>query len=318
MNILVILEAFDSKFRKTSIEAACKARQLADDTDSKMTALVIGYNVFDISNQLKKYGIDNIFVIDNEKLKDYSTDVYLNIIDQFLDTCKSEIIIFGSSNQSKDLAPRLAARNNGSLCLDCIELGFKNDSFIASKYIYGGKIIADISLESSPKIIVTRAGIIKPTEKQGKADIQKLDIILKESQIVIENVEFDNNTKDLSEADIIVSGGRGIGGSDFSILENLAKELKGAIGASRSAVDEGWRPSSDQIGQTGKTVSPNLYIACGISGAIQHIAGISTSKIIVAINKDSEAPIFSKADYGIVEDIFDIIPIITQKLQNKA
>jgi electron transfer flavoprotein alpha subunit len=181
--------------------------------------------------------------------------------------------------------------------------------------MYGGKIFAEIILEGFPKIIGIRPNAMGITSNSAEVVVEKFDAQLQEGKMKFLEKTMDTGKVELTEADVVVSGGRGMGGADFTIIEELASVLGGAVGASRSAVDEGWRPHSDQVGQTGKTVSPSLYIACGISGAIQHLAGMSSSKIIVAVNKDPDAPIFSKADYGIVGDLFEIIPAVTQEIK---
>lgn len=181
--------------------------------------------------------------------------------------------------------------------------------------MYGGKIIADVALEGNPQIIGIRPNAMSISEAAGAGSLEKLEANTGKTVLRFVEERIDTSKVELTEADTVVSGGRGMGGPDYSLVEELAQQLNGAVGASRSAVDEGWRSSSDQVGQTGKVVSPNLYIACGISGAIQHLAGMSSSKVIVAINKDPEAPIFTKADYGVQGDLFEIVPLITEEIK---
>jgi electron transfer flavoprotein alpha subunit len=181
--------------------------------------------------------------------------------------------------------------------------------------MYGGKILADVALEGALKIVAIRPNSMDIVESAGTGMVESLNVEPGEGSLTFVEKSMETGKMELTEADVVVSGGRGMGGADYSVLEELAAVLGGAVGASRSAVDEGWRPHADQVGQTGKVVSPNLYIACGISGAIQHLAGMSSSKVIVAVNKDAEAPIFTKADYGIIGDLYEVVPLITAEVK---
>lgn len=243
------------------------------------------------------------------------TDAYTNVIADIVNKENPFVLILGASSQGKDLSARLSARLNAPLAMDCIDVRVENGNIIATRPIYGGKILVDLALEGKPQILAVRPNAMSIVESSGAGEIEKLDIDVDKTDLIFVEKQLDTGKVELTEADVVISGGRGMGGADFSVIEELAELLGGAVGASRSTVDEGWREASDQVGQTGKVVSPNLYIACGISGAIQHLAGMSTSKVIVAVNKDAEAPIFSKADYGIVGDLFEYIPLITEEIK---
>jgi len=313
--VLAIAEQTEGVFRKVTYEALSEGRRIADNLGCDLTALVLGTEVENIATELKQYGADRIIVAESPDLYVYMTDTYTNVTADFIGKENPAVVILGASTQGKDLSARLSARLNAPLAMDCIAIRFEDKNLIATRPMYGGKILADVALDGNPQIIAIRPNAMSITEAAGAGSLEKLDADT--GKIVLRFVEkrLDTSKVELTESDTVVSGGRGMGGPDYSLIEELAQQLNGAVGASRSAVDEGWRPSSDQVGQTGKVVSPNLYIACGISGAIQHLAGMSSSKIIVAINKDPEAPIFSKADYGIEGDLFKIVPLITEEIK---
>ncbi len=313
--ILVITEHINGVFRKVTFEALSAGRRIANQTGADLTAVVLGENVTSVSNQLATYGADNIIVSENPALAEYMTDAYANVISDIIRAEMPTIIILGASTQGKDLAPRLSARLDAPLAMDCVELRLDGSRLIARRPMYGGKVIADIALEGTLRLIAIRPNAMGIKKSDGVGMIEKR--VVNPGQLDLRFIEkkMETDKVELTEADVVVSGGRGMGGPDYTILNELADVLKGAVGASRSAVDEGWRPYPDQVGQTGKVVSPTLYIACGISGAIQHLAGMSTSKVIVAINKDAEAPIFKVADYGIVGDLYAIVPKLTEAIQ---
>ena len=312
--VLSIAEQRDGAFRKVTYEALSEGKRIADSMGSSLTAVVIGSNIENIAGELGKYGADRVLVADHPVLSDYLTDCYTKVTADIIGSEDPDIVILGASTQGKDLSARLSARLNAPLAMECVQLRIDDGNLVVTRPMYGGKIIADVVLNGRPQVVAIRPNAMGIAESSGAGTIEKVDVDPEESSLQFIEKKLETEKVELTEADIIVSGGRGMGGPDYTIVEKLAELLGGAVGASRSAVDEGWRPHSDQVGQTGKVVSPNLYIACGISGAIQHLAGMSTSKVIVAINKDPEAPIFSKADYGIVGNLFEVVPVLMEEI----
>lgn len=314
--ILVVAEQMDGKFRKVTYEITSQGRRMADAAGEPLTAAVVGAGVESIATQLASFGADKVLVVDDPGLAEGTPESYAAAIFQVIKANEPKIVLFGATVQGKDLAPRLAARLDAGLAMDCTEIRLEGDRLVAVRPIFGGKVLAEVAVESSPKLAAIRPNVVEIEENLKEGQIEKMDVELPaaQTQLIEKRVEPSGQV-DLTEADTVVSGGRGMGGADFSIIEELARSLGGAVGASRSAVDEGWRPHSDQVGQTGKVVTPSLYIACGISGAIQHLAGMASSKYIVAINKDPEAPIFKKADYGIVDDLYKVVPAITAEVK---
>mmetsp|Transcript_4917 Transcript_4917/g.2736 ORF Transcript_4917/g.2736 Transcript_4917/m.2736 type:complete len:320 (+) Transcript_4917:3816-4775(+) len=316
MSVLAIAEQVNGVFRKITYESLSEGRKIANAMGCEMIALVLGSGIDTTAEELKKYGADKILVADNPALEQYLTDVYTNIMVDIINKEKPKVIILGASTLGKDFAPRLSVRLNAPLATDCIAVSIEDGNVVVARPIYGGKLIADVILNGEPSIVALRPNAVSIVETEGKGIVEKIEVDAGDISLKFFDKKLDTKGVELTEADVVVSGGRGMGGDDFSVIEELAELLGGAIGASRSAVDEGWRSHSDQVGQTGKVVSPNLYIACGISGAIQHFAGMSSSKVIVAINKDEEAPLFAKADYGIVGDLFEIVPYVTEAIRS--
>jgi electron transfer flavoprotein alpha subunit len=315
-DILAVAEYVDGLFRKVSFEALSQGRRMADTLGGKLVAVVMGDGVQDAARQLAAYGADKILVAEHSDLKNYLTETYTHVAAEIVQKHAPAFVLMGATTQGKDLGAALSARLAAPLAMDCISLRIENQKLTITRPIYGGKVLADIVIEGSPGIITLRPNAFKPATASGAGQIELYPVVLDTPRTSCLERQMEAAGKiELTEADVVVSGGRGMGGNDFSIIETLAAEMGGAVGASRSAVDEGWRPVSDQVGQTGKVVSPNVYIACGISGAIQHFAGMQTSKVIVAINKDPEAPIFSKADYGIVGNLFELVPAITEEVK---
>ena len=314
-SVLSIAEQSEGKFRKVTYESLSEGRRIADQMGCELAVLVLGNTIEDISKELGQFGADRILLADDPSLVEYLPDAYANVVADVINTETPDVVILGASTQGKDIAARLSARLNAPLAMDCVAVRFENNELTATRSMFGGKILADVVFEGTPQILAIRPNALMIAKADKSGSIEKIQVDTGTTAVKFIEKQLETGKVELTEADIVVSGGRGMGGPDFSALEELAKLLNGAVGASRSAVDEGWRSAADQVGQTGKVVSPNLYIACGISGAIQHLAGMSSSKVIVAINKDSDAPIFSKADYGIEGDLFEIVPLISEEIK---
>jgi electron transfer flavoprotein alpha subunit len=311
MTLLVIAEQVDGVFRKVTYEALSAARQLGGE----VVAAVFGSGIEEAAADLGRYGAARIIVADDSALAEYTVDAYANVAADVIGQVNPKVVIIGASTQGKELSARLSARLDVALASDCVALKMESDQLVATRPMYGGKILAQVALSGAPAIVALRPNIFSAEEAPADGAVEKVSADVGSVRARVKSTQLETGKIDLTEAEVVVSGGRGMGGADYTAIEALADTLGAAVGASRSAVDEGWRPASDQVGQTGKTVSPNLYIACGISGAIQHLAGMSSSKVIVAINKDPEAPIFTKADYGIVGDLFEVVPALTEEIK---
>jgi electron transfer flavoprotein alpha subunit len=318
MKVLVIAETKESKIKKTSFELLSQAQNLGADD---ITALLIGEGVSDLAAELGHYGATKVLVADHALLHHYTTEGYAHVVKQAIDSIQPELVLFAASTNGKDLAPRLSARLDAGLVSDALELSHDGSKFVAVRPMFAGKAMAKVSVASSPALVSMRPNVVsvKPADSSRSAEVSALDLSLTDADIraKVVAVEAAGGDKiDVAEADIVVSGGRGLKAPEnFKLVEDLAEVLGAGVGASRAVVDAGWRPHSEQVGQTGKTVSPTLYVACAISGAMQHLAGMSSSKNIIAINTDAEAPIFKVASYGMVADVFDVLPELTEKLK---
>ncbi|MCU0560669.1 MAG: electron transfer flavoprotein subunit alpha/FixB family protein [Desulfobacterales bacterium] len=309
--VVAITEQRDGAFRKVSYEVVSEGRRIADALSCNLTAVVVGSGVEALAGEIQAFGADAVLVLDDPGLADYRTDAYANGVAAALAPHAPAVVVIGATAQGKDLAARLAARWDAGLAMDCTAVAVQGGAITCTRPMFGGKIFADVTIKGAPQVIALRPNVMPIQRVARSAVVETPPVQLGSVKTTVVEKQMDTGGKvELTEAEVIVSGGRGTGGN-FGPLEELAAALGGAVGASRSAVDEGWRKHSDQVGQTGRVVSPALYIACGISGAIQHLAGMSTSKVIVAINKDAEAPIFAKADVGIVGDIFQVVPEIS-------
>lgn len=315
--VLVFAEQRGGALKKVSFEMVSTGRKLADKVGGECAAVLVGDGVSGIAAELGKYGADKVYIVEDAKLKDYAPDLYAQAVAEVAKDAK--IFIGGATAMGKDLFPRIAARLGTAMASDCVKLEAEGGNLMAFRPVFAGKAFVTIKISSSPQMATGRPKVFPADEKAKAGAVEKVSVSLGAPKAVLKEIAQDTSGRvDLTEADVIVSGGRGMKGPEnYNILEELADTLGSAatVGASRAAVDAGWRPHSDQVGQTGKTVSPSLYIACGISGAIQHLAGMGSSKYIVAINKDPDAPIFARADYGIVDDLFKVVPEITKEVK---
>jgi electron transfer flavoprotein alpha subunit len=319
--ILVFIEEREGKIKKTSLEALSAARKLADTLQESVLALRLGAG--EPSANLAQYGADKVVNAQHELLNSYSTEGYCATVVEVAQKMQPRFILSAASAMGRDLLPRVAARLGVGLAQDCIEMHIVDGQQLECvRPIYAGKAYARVRLQMFPAIATLRPNVFSlgAPDTGRNAEMEAFTPELNAGQIhaSVREIKVSAGQKiELTEANIIVSGGRGMKGPEnFPMIEQLADALGGAMGASRAAVDAGWIDHQHQVGQTGKTVSPTLYIACGISGAIQHLAGMSSSKYIVAINKDPEAPIFNVADYGIVGDLFEVVPALTQAVKN--
>ncbi len=296
-----------------------EGRSLADQTGAEEYALTIGHDLREKAEELGKYGADKVLSADEQDLELFNPDHYREAFLAAVKKCSPSIILMPATSTGKDLAPRVAVHLHTGVASECVRVDLENGELIATRPAYAGKVLLKVKVHGNPKIFTLRPNVFTAKEKfpPNSPSVESLSYEKPLSRMAVKEFTTHGSKKvDLTEASVIISGGRGMGGpQNYKVLEELADVMGGVVGASRASVDSGWRPHSDQVGQTGRTVSPNLYIACGISGAIQHRVGMISSKVIVAINKDPEAPIFSFADYGIVGDVFEIVPALTREMK---
>jgi electron transfer flavoprotein alpha subunit len=319
MKILVFAEQRDNKFKKPAFEAVRAARTIADQLGGEVIGLVVGGAVQSIAPALGGYGAAKVAVAEDARLAMYSPTAYASIIAAAATAEQAGVVIFPATAMGKDLAPRVAVKLDAGLASDCIALNVEGGEMVASRPVYAGKALTSVKVASAVKVFTLRPNVFSAGEAgSAVAPVEKMTLTLSDRDFacVVKEVKQSSGKLDVAEADIIVTGGRGMKGPEhFALIEQLADAVGGAVGASRAVVDAGWRPHEEQVGQTGKTVSPSLYIAVGVSGAIQHLAGMSSSKYIVAINKDKDAPIFQVATYGIVGDAFEVVPAFTAEVK---
>ncbi len=315
--VLVLGEARSGELRNVTFEAIAAAKDISNG--GEVVGALLGDNVTELGNELITYGADRVVVANNDKLKDYTPDGYSQAFMQVIEKENPDAIVMGHTSIGKDLSPKIAAKLEAGVISDAIAVEADGDDVVFVRPIYSGKAFEKQRLKEGTLIATIRPNNIKALEKDESrsGDVSELDVEIKDLRTIVKEIVRKTTTGvDLSEANIIVAGGRGVKSAEgFETLQELADVLGAAVGASRGACDAGYCDYSLQIGQTGKVVTPDLYIACGISGAIQHLAGMSNSKVIVAINKDPEANIFNVADYGIVGDLFEVVPLLTEEFK---
>ena len=314
--VWVFAEQREGHLEKVSLELLGEGRKIADKLGVKLTALLLGSGIKDLGKGLRNHGADEVLVVDNKELEHYTTDGYTKVICDLVNKRKPGILFIGATFIGRDLGPRVAARLETGLTADCtsLDVDITNGNLLATRPAFGGNLMATIVCpDHRPQMATVRPGVFEKLEEEEKeGGVEEIPVNLSSEDIrtkVLEIVKENKEIVDISEANFIVAGGRGMGSQEnFKLLYELAEALGGVVAASRAAVDKGWIERDYQVGQTGKTVRPNIYIACGISGAIQHVAGMQDSDLIIAVNKDESAPIMKIADYGIVGDIVKVIP----------
>ncbi|MDR2523591.1 MAG: electron transfer flavoprotein subunit alpha/FixB family protein [Synergistaceae bacterium] len=322
--VFVFAQQVDNKLAGVSFELLGKGRDLAKDLGCDVTAVLLGSGVEPLCASLTEYGADRVILVDDPALATYMTEPYAHALSEVLKKYKPEIVLYGATAIGRDLAPRVSARVHTGLTADCTGLDIEPETqhLLMTRPAFGGNIMATIiCAEFRPQMATVRPGVMQRREPDASAPLkverfEVKDLASRANVDILDIVKKVSGKMDIQDAKILVSGGRGMGGPEnFTILEALAKVLGGTISSSRAAVDAGWVEKDRQVGQTGKTVRPKLYIACGISGAIQHLAGMEESDLIVAINKDPGAPIFEVADFGLVGDLFKIVPLFTEAVK---
>lgn len=335
--VFVFAEQVDNKISNIAFELLGKAKELAGKLDTQVTAVLVGYEVKALADQLAEYGADRVIVVDDPELKEYRTEPYAHALASAINEYKPDIMLVGATAIGRDLGPRVSARVKTGLTADCtvLEIGDfpinaipgkeneqKHNQLLMTRPAFGGNTIATIACPNNrPQMATVRAGVMQKIEpvKGAKAEVIEYNpgFVPNDKYVeIMEIVKEVSDVVDIMDAKILVSGGRGVGSAEnFKLLEDLAEVLGGTVSCSRAVVDNGWKPKELQVGQTGKTVRPQVYFAIGISGAIQHTAGMEESDLIIAINKDETAPIFDVADYGIVGDLNKIIPLLTAQIR---
>lgn len=314
MKIIAVLESQDNKLKKTAFEAITAAKSLGGDVTG---VLINGTN--EQAQEAAAYGLADYISIQHDALNTFSPAAVAAAVAEVVTSENADVVLLPATAHGKEVAPRLAIRLQAGYVPDAVELSANGGDIVATHPVYAGKARVSMKIETPKKVVSLRPNVFTATKADSAATPNLRTVTPSISgddvKAPVESVSRNTGKLDVAEAEVIVSGGRGLKGPEnFYLVEELAQSLSGAVGASRAVVDAGWRPHSEQVGQTGKTVSPTLYVACGISGAVQHLAGMSSSKYILAINKDKDAPIFQVADYGLVGDVFEILPKLTKKI----
>ena len=334
-DVFVFAQQVDNEISGIAFELLGKAKQLAGDLNEEVTAVLIGSGIKGLADQLAEYGADKVIVVDDPELKDYRTEPYAHALASVINEFKPDVMLVGATAIGRDLGPRVSARVHTGLTADCTQLDIgdfpmnpvpgketKHNQLLMTRPAFGGNTIATIACpDFRPQMATVRPGVMQKAERVAGAKAEVIEFnpgFTPDNKYVeiLEVVKAVSDVADIMDAKILVSGGRGVGSPEnFKILEDLADALGGTVSCSRAVVDSGWKPRDLQVGQTGKTVRPQVYFAIGISGAIQHVAGMEESDIIIAINKDADAPIFDVADYGIVGDLNKIVPALTEAIK---
>ncbi len=325
--VYVFAQQVDNELSGIAFELIGKGKDLAEKLNTDVTAVLVGSDVKNLADELAAYGADRVIVVDDPQLKDYRTEPYTHAVASVINEYKPEVMLVGATAIGRDLAPRVSARVKTGLTADCTQLEIgdfqdKPNQLLMTRPAFGGNTIATIACPNNrPQMATVRPGVMQKLEKvEGRtAEVIEFnpDFVPDDKYVeILEVVKSVTDTVDIMDAKILVSGGRGVGSPEnFKLLDDLAAAIGGTVSCSRAVVDAGWKPKDLQVGQTGKTVRPKVYFAIGISGAIQHLAGMEESDLIIAINKDETAPIFDVADYGIVGDLNKIVPILTEQLK---
>ena len=315
MSVLIFIDQADGQVKKSSLEALSYGAKIADQLNTAAEGVVLGTVSEDLA-ALGKYGVKKIHHVSNEALNAFDAQLFTRVIAQVAEANGSSVIVFSNNMDGKAIAPRLSVRLKAGLVSGAVALPDTNDGFIVKKNVFSGKAFANIAVDTQVKIITLNANAYKVAEVGGTAEVVPFEAKVDAPKIKVTQTTKASGEVPLTEAGIVVSGGRGLKGPEnWGIVEDLAKVLNAATACSRPVADAHWRPHNEHVGQTGFAIAPNLYIAIGISGAIQHLAGVNRSKVIVVINKDPEAPFFKAADYGIVGDAFEVVPKMTEAIR---
>ncbi len=316
--VLTFVEVRGGAIKKSSFEALALGKRLAAEAGGTQAAVVAAPDAAGLAGEIAAHGAAAVYAAGGDLFAQYSTEAFAAAVDAAIEKSGASVLVAAASAMGKDLAPRLAARREWPYLADVVEASIEGGRLVASRPQYAGKAVWKVAAPAAGVVVTARPNVFAPEApaEGGSAETIAIEVSATPRARVVEVSSGEAGTVDVAEADVIVSGGRGLKAPEhFSLVADLARALGGAVGASRAVVDAGWIDHDHQVGQTGKTVSPSLYVACGISGAIQHLAGMRTSKTIVAINKDPDAPIFKVSDYGIVGDVFEILPRLTEAVK---